>query len=171
MQRPEEARALIAEARKAGATAQADEAEALLLEREQPDAACELYARAAAAGSDSFWTYYRVAAARIPEVTATDDFAQVASWLTRATTLNPASTPAFSMLASVQARLGRLEEGIAAASRAVELDRANVMHHVQLARLLASANRAAEAADAARRAPPYAATPQERTMLEQLAGS
>jgi len=73
MNRPVEARALIAAARQADpASPAADTVEAVLLDREQhADEARNLFAKAAEAGSSSFWTYYRLAIGYVHEPPAT----------------------------------------------------------------------------------------------------
>lgn len=170
MGREEEARELIAIARKAdAATPGADDVEALLADRaQQVDQARGLFARAAAAGSTSYWTYYRLASLRTGPSMSMEDVAAIEPLLERATTLNPQFTPAFSFLADIQARLKHTDGAIVSARHAIELDTANVNHYLQLARILAAASRREDAAQVARQALALATTPQQRTALESF---
>jgi tetratricopeptide (TPR) repeat protein len=172
MNRPAEARALIAASRTADAAAPfADDAEALLLDREQQtEQARELFARAAAAGSTSYWTYYRLASLSASTAMSTDERAALVPWLEQATSLNPQSAAGFAFLADIQASVNRTDAAIAASRRAVDLDKGNVTHHLRLARLLVAATRLDEARAVAREALPLA-TPQQRAMLESVIGS
>lgn len=172
MNRPAEARALIAASRKADATSPfADDAEALLLDREQQtEQARETFARAAAAGSTSYWTYYRLASLRAGPTMSTDDRSAIAPWLERAAALNPRSPIAFAFLADIQASLNRTDAAIVSSRRALELDKTNVTNHLRLVRLLVTASRQDEARAVAREALPLA-TPQQRTALESILGS
>lgn len=172
MNRLAEARALIATSRKADATAPfADDAEALLLDREQQtDQAREMFARAAAAGSTSYWTYFRLASLRAGPTMSTEDRSAIAPWLERATALNPRSPSAFAFLADIQASLNRTDAAIVSARRALELDKTNVTNHLRLVRLLVTASRHDEARTVASEALPLA-TPQQRSALESLLGA
>ncbi len=169
MDRPVEARALVASARKADpASPAADAVEAVLLDQEkQTDEARTLFAKAAEAGSTSFWTYYRMATLRASGPMTPDDQAAIEPWLVRATTLNPRFAPAWAFLADIQGNRQRTDEAIESARRAVELENVNVMHYVRLARLLVSASRADEARAVAKQALPMA-TPQQRQLLESI---
>jgi len=169
MNRPVEARVLLAAARKASPeSGTADSIEALLLEREkQTDQARELMARAAARNTTSYWTYYRLATMHTNGPMTAADQATVEPWLERATTLNPRFGPAWAFLSDIQASRRRTPEAIESARRALDLDRSEISHYLRLTRLLMMADRVDEAKAVAQQAAPLA-TPQQRQTLESL---
>jgi tetratricopeptide (TPR) repeat protein len=168
MNRPVEARALLAEARSADAAlAMSDEVEAMLLDREQKrDEARQAFATAAEHGSTNFWTYYRLASLssqpRMDAAAMTD----LGAKLEKTTTLNPQFGPAFANLANVQMQLQEPDRAVESARHAVALEPNELSHRVLLARILVATNRAADAAAVAREALPLARTDQERAVLQ-----
>ena len=173
MNRPAEARALIAAARQADpASPAADTVEAVLLDREQqPDEARKLFAKAAEAGSSSFWTYYRLATLQAAGRMTPDDQAAIEPWLERAAALNPRFAPAWAFLADIQGNGGQTDAAIESARRAVALDGGNVTHALRLVRLLAAASRSDEARAVAEQALPLADAQQRQLFEAILAGS
>lgn len=173
MRRPAEARALLVESRAAAAgNSDADDVEAVLLDEEQQTAeALAMFEKAAAAGSTSFWTYYRLATLRAGGSFSAAEAPALAPLVERATLLNPLFVPAYSFLANIHTVLRNTDQAVAAARRAVELDAANVSHYVQLARVLAAGNLREEAAAVAQQALPLAGTAQDRNALEVFLSS
>ncbi len=168
MNRPVEARALLAEARSADAAlVMSDDVEALLLDREQKqDEAMQAFAKAAERGSTSFWTYYRLASLSSQPRMDAAAMADLSAKLERTTTLNPQFAPAFANLANVQMQLRHPDQAVEAARRAATLEPNELSHRVLLARLLMATSHAADAAAVAREALPLARTDQERAMLQ-----
>lgn len=173
MGRPVEARALAAAARKADAASPVvDDVEGMLLDREQqPDQAIEAFVRSTTAGSTSYWSYFRLANLRgragIDAASAT----AMAPLLERATALEPAFAPAFSMLATVELVRGQVEPALAAARRAVEVDAGDLQQHLLLVRVLMRAKQMDEARKVAQAAAPLVRTPQDRAAFDTLMGA
>jgi tetratricopeptide (TPR) repeat protein len=170
MGRGVEARALVAEIRASDpAASAADDLEALLLDREQKrDEALVLFTKAAAAGSTSFWTYYRVATAKRVSFADRDAVRTTAGYLERATVLNPDFGPAFSYLATLQLELGDHAHALMTAQRAVTLRPGDVSSRLVAARALVQMGRKDEAAAVATEALQFARDDQERTVVQAL---
>jgi predicted Zn-dependent protease len=170
MDRPIEARTLVAAVRKAEPSSPVvDDIEGMLLDREQqPDLAAEAFARATAAGSTSYWSYYRLANLRGRTGIHAPAAAAIAPLLERATALEPAFAPAFSMLASVELVRGQLEPALAAARRAVSIDAGDLQQHLLLVRVLMRANQTDEALKVAQAAAPLVRTPADRVAFDTL---
>jgi tetratricopeptide (TPR) repeat protein len=168
MNRPVEARALLAAARAADPSlAVSDDVEAILLDREQKrDEALRAFTAAAERGSTNFWTYYRLANLSSQPRMDAAAMGDLAAKLERTTVLNPQFAPAFATLANVQMQLRHTDQAIDAARHAATLEPNDLSHRVLLARILAASNRAADAAAIAREALPLARTDQERTLLQ-----
>jgi tetratricopeptide (TPR) repeat protein len=169
MNRPVEAADLIAALRKTTAgSAAADHVEAMQHDRDQrDDEARVLFAKAAEAGSSSFWTYYRLASLRAAGQMSPADQAAVVPWLERATALNPQFAPAWAFLADVQANQRNVEAAVASAVQAIRLEPGAGNHYVRLARLLASAGQLDDAKTVAQQGLPFT-TGQQRAFLESL---
>jgi tetratricopeptide (TPR) repeat protein len=168
MNRPVEARALIAEARKANPSlAATDDAEAILFEREQrmPEAQAA-YGRATDAGSTNFWSYYRQTTIAPAQGLDAAALKAAADRLERATVLNPYYPFAFSQLAAVRSRLGEHEKAIDAAVKAVGLQPADVWSRITAAQSLGQLSRQTEGLVVAREALRLAATDQERAAAQ-----
>jgi hypothetical protein len=152
MQRPVEARALIDEARKAGGMADAEVADALLLERDDKlDAARDTYLRAVDAGTTDPYAYYRLATLLWRRDADHDTLTRIRALVAKAATLNPRYAAAYDFLASLDDQL-QSGDPPALALRAVSLDPADAHHRLTAARLLGNARRYDEAlkqADAA----------------------
>ena len=168
MSRPDEARALIAQARKADPhSIEADDAEAMLLDREEKrDEALQAYTKAASEHSTNFWVYYRLASLSSGARIEPGRMADLSTRLDRAVALNPSYGPALSFLANLQASQRHLDQAIDLALRAARSEPGELSHRLLLARLLTAANRPRDAADVAREALPLSATAQERSSLQ-----
>jgi tetratricopeptide (TPR) repeat protein len=173
MGRPVEARALIDEGRKADATlAAVDDAEALLLDRErQNEPARAAFAKAAAAGSSSFWTHYRLASLQWQPGLSDEVLAGIRKSLEQSTSLNPNFAEGYAYLANVQMQGRDSTAAVDAARRAAELAPRVVRHRLSLARALASASRVPEAQAVAADALRLARSDQERAALDSLLAS
>ena len=144
-----EARALIAEARKSDANpANTFAAEGLLLEREgKPDEANAAFAKAASLGSTSAYAYHR-AATSMRRTSAPDEatLQQMETHLARATELNPFRAESFAALADVRAGLHQPPaEVIALLTKAVTLDPSDPWIRIMAARALWGLDKLAEA--------------------------
>jgi tetratricopeptide (TPR) repeat protein len=168
--RPAEARALIADARKTEPTAPASfEVEAFLFETEgKTEEARTAYAKAIELGSTHYFAYYRWAAlARRPETDA-EGSARVERALQRAITLNDGFAPAYALLAEVKAQLGRPDDALGLAKRAVSLEPRQARHRLTVAIVLWRLSRREEAEQEARGALGLATTDPDRQAAQQL---
>ena len=137
MRRAVEARAAIDEARKAGGAADAELAEALLLDADdKDDAARAAYARAVDAGSTDPYAHYRLASLLWTRDADRDTLTRVQALLSKATALNVRYAAAYDFLASTNAQLG-IRQPSALALRAVSLEPSVAHHRLTAARLLA----------------------------------
>lgn len=168
MGRPVEAREVAATAIKAdAASAVPDDIDGMVKDYEQNSAgAIEAFAKAAAAGSTNYWTYYRLAALRSNAGLGGEG--ETDALLERATALEPTFAPAYATLAASRINRGEIEPAIGAARRAVELDPGTLSHRTLLVRVLTRATQNEEAIKVAREAMALARTPQERENLEAL---
>jgi tetratricopeptide (TPR) repeat protein len=123
MNRPADARGAIAEAAKADGTLPGPhDTEGQLLEREnKPAEARAAYEQAVAAGSTSFYTYYRLAALTWTPSAGAADYDKIEELSTRATSLNDAYAPAQDLLGNIRLRLRKPGAAVAPATRAIEL--------------------------------------------------
>ena len=153
MRRPDEARALIQEAKAADPAAPgAYEAEGLLADVEGKDEpAAAAYAKATELGSTNFYAWYENARF-IHHAGQPDKLARMEKSLQRAVDLNPEYAAAWSYLADTKLSLGRKDEALGLARRAVSLEPGGSYHHATLARVLAEQSKGAEAVAEAERA-------------------
>jgi tetratricopeptide (TPR) repeat protein len=123
MNRPADARAAIAEATKAEATLPGPhDVEGQLLERERkPDEARAAFEQAVAAGSTSFYTYYRLASLMWTSTAQAADLDKIEELSTRGVALNDAYAPAQDLLANIRLRLRKPGAAIGPATRAIQL--------------------------------------------------
>jgi TPR repeat protein len=154
MRRPDDARRLIDEARKADPnSANSYVAEALLLQREdKQDEANAAFVKAASLGSTSAHVYYR-AAMSMWGSTRPDDatLRQMETYLVRATELNPLSAESFAELAEVRATLKQPAADVAALlAKAVTLDPSDPWIRITAARTLRRLDKLEEARRVAR---------------------
>jgi tetratricopeptide (TPR) repeat protein len=171
MRRPREARALIDEAKATGpALAAGYEAEALLLDGEEADAAAlAAYQKAAELGSSSFYTHYRMAQLlhRTAPPGDKEVFARIAKSLERSVDLNPEYASGHSYLAEVKSYLGDSERALVMARTALALEPGGSYHHSALANVLLDLGKPEEAMEAARRALALADEDWERRNAEK----
>jgi hypothetical protein len=147
MRRPAEARALIAEARKADpASVLASEVEGVLLDGEdnEPEALAA-YTRAAEAGSANFYVHYRRARLLWKNDAPREVQAQRARALEEAVRLNPDHAWSQASLAQVLSEIEPGEKAVAAATRAVSLQPSVPAHRLTLIDALWNASRGEEA--------------------------
>jgi tetratricopeptide (TPR) repeat protein len=138
MQRPIEARAAIAEARKSSPTSpESDLAEALLLssEEKREDARAAI-ARAVASGSTNAHAYYELARLQWTADADAPALAEREKLLTRATALNPNSALSFALLAETRSMQGANNPALELAARAIKLDPTEPDYRLTAARIL-----------------------------------
>ena len=164
MGRPSEARALLAEARKANPPSTlADEVEALLLDKENKDAeALDLFTRAAKAGSANFYVHYRRGSLLWRPGSPKETVTEVAAAYAEAVRLNPDHAWAQTSLARALAEVEPGERAIEAARRSTTLEPGVVAHRLALAQALYSAGKRDEARQEAERSLALAATAEDR---------
>ena len=143
MKQPAEARALLAEARKADPpSVVADEVEAILLDTEdKPKEALDLYTGAAKSGSSNFYVYFREGSLRWQKDSSKEVLAEVAAAYTEAVRLNPDHAWAQNSLARALSDVEPGERAIAAARRAMALEPGVVAHRLALTQALFSAGK------------------------------
>lgn len=170
MRRPVEARAALEDARKADARSAATyETEGILLEADDKrDDARVAYAKAIELGSANFFAYYRLAALRWVPSADSEALTSIRKSLEQSVALNDRFAPALGLLGEVNARLGRPDEALTAATRAVSLDGNSVARRLSLARVFWSLSRPDEAESAARRALEISRTDDERRTVQEL---
>ena len=147
MNRPAEAQAMIAQARKSEAeSAAATTAEALLLDRSgNRDGAKAAYAKAVSQGSTSAYAFYRLAVLSRSGAD-TSGRETVEQHLAKAVELNPNFAAAHASLAEVRAELKRPQTTVVPHMRkAVALEPGNPWHRILAARTLARLDAFAEA--------------------------
>jgi tetratricopeptide (TPR) repeat protein len=136
MGRPVEARAAIAEARKAGPAPESDVAEALLLDAEdKEEPARAAYARAVEAGSTSAYAHYRLASLLWRGDPDRDTLMQIEKLAAKAIALNVRYAWAYALLGEARSALN-VGEPLGQALRAVSLDPAEPEHRLAAARIL-----------------------------------
>jgi hypothetical protein len=141
MGRPAEARAEIEAARKAGGAADAEVADALLLDGERKDeAARAAFTRAVDAGTTDPYAHYRLASLLWTRDADRETLTRLKSLLSKAVTLNIRYAAAYDFLADVQSTLGAPEPS-SLALRAVALEPAVAHHRLTAARVLAAEKR------------------------------
>lgn len=164
MGRPAEARALLAEARKADPPSiLADEVEALLLDKENKDAeALELYTRAAKGGSSNFYVHYRRGSLLFRPDSPKETVTEAAAAYAEAVRLNPDHAWAQTSLARALSQVEPGGRAIAAARRSTSLEPGVVAHRLALAQALFSAGKGDEARQEAERSLALATTVEDR---------
>jgi tetratricopeptide (TPR) repeat protein len=163
MQRPAEARAAIAEARKLNTTHPGSyEAEGLLLDQEdKDDEARGALDRAAQARSTNSWVYYRLASLLWRSDADRALLQTIEGHLAQATALNPRFAHAYSWLAEVRASLG-IGEPAGLAMRAITLEPREAVHRVRAATVFARQQKFDEATAQAKLAISLADSDDER---------
>ena len=146
MERPEEARKAAAEAETLGTADAVAEVAALLADEAGDNQALQAaLERAVMQRGVSWWAPYRLATL-LPTGQGRTSLERVASLLAQATTANPNADGAWGFLGEVLAALGRADEAIAAAEKAIALMPASSRHRVSLARVYLRLGRYAEGA-------------------------
>jgi len=137
MGRPAEARAAIADARKAGDAPDAFVAEALLLDRDQKtEEAKAAYERATAAGTTIEYAYYRLASLLWVANAPPETMQRVEALFSQAITLNVRDAWAYASLGEVRSILGSPGDPMGIVKRALSLEPGEAHHHLRAASVL-----------------------------------
>jgi hypothetical protein len=169
MNRPLEARAAIAEARKADPNAAGSyAAEGFLFDREQkPDEAKAAYAKAAELGSTSAFAHYRLASLTWQPNPSRETLTEIEKHLTRAINLNSRYAAAYAWLGETKAFLGT-GEAIGLIRRAIAIEPREAGHRLRAARVLLRQGKPADAVADAQVALTFAETDAERREAHRL---
>ncbi|HUK34816.1 MAG TPA: hypothetical protein VLV86_12925 [Vicinamibacterales bacterium] len=165
--RPVEARALVAEARKADAASASSydvEGRLLDLEGKRPEAQTA-FEKAEQLQSENFYTYFRLATMTWPEKAASPEMERR---LRRAAALNDTYAPTQSLLAEALVASQHAADALAPATRAVTLEPGGVQPRLSLARVQWALMKRAEARGLARSALALSRTDPERQQAKEL---
>jgi tetratricopeptide (TPR) repeat protein len=171
MNRPAEARALLQQALQVEPdNAQAHESLGLLaLRNRNLDEAARWFAKAAQFDSQSHLAHYYAALLNLQGNAQTDKFDETESNLRRALQLNPSFAPACTMLAMLYASNDdKLEEALALAQKAVQLEPGYIGYRMNLANVLLRMKRVPEAVAVARKALGAAREPGEQAQVNNF---
>lgn len=173
MRRPEEARTLIEEARKADPNAPgAFVAEAIQLDRDdKDDAARPVYLKAAELGTSNAYALYRAAVMQwgVAGRPSPETLRQMETHLARAVELNPFFAAAHASLGEVRAGLGvPVTDAVAPLEKAVQLEPSDPWHRLAAARVLWRYGNVADARKAAEVALKLADDDRARTAAQRL---
>jgi Flp pilus assembly protein TadD len=168
--RATEARALVAEARKAATPPVTSfEVEAMLLDLEgKRDDARSALLKAEELGSANFFVHYRLATLTLPTTVDPPALAAANKRLRRAAELNDVHVPTLSLLANVLAQEGQGAEAVTFAAKAVRLEPGDTQTRLSLARGMWAAGRRDEATGHARAALTLAKSEEERNQVQEL---
>ena len=137
MNRPVEARAAIAEARKAGDAPDTFVADALLLERDQKtEEAKAAYERATAAGTTIEYAYYRLASMLWVADASAETMQRVEDLFSQAIKLNVRDAWAYASLGEVRSIRGSPGDPMGMVRRALSLEPGEAHHHLRAASVL-----------------------------------
>jgi len=137
MGRPVEARAAIAEARKAGDAPDTFFVEALLLDRDgKTEEARAAYERAAAAGTTIEYAYYRLASLLWVANASDETLQRVEDLLSQAIKLNVRDAWAYASLGEVRSMRGSTNDPMGMVRRALSLEPGEAHHHLRAASVL-----------------------------------
>jgi TPR repeat protein len=169
MNRPVEAQAAIAEARKADANAPGSYlAEGLLADRQdKPSEAKAAYTKATELKTTSAFAYYRLASLTFEPNASKETFEAIEKQLLAAVTLNVRYAAAYAWLGEVRAFLGD-KESISLVRRAIQLEPTEPSHRLRAAIVLMRVGRPAEARADAQAALTLADTDFERREAERV---
>ena len=169
MGRPIEARAAIAEARKADPNAAGSYvAEGLLADRDKKtEEAKAAYTKAAELGSTSAYAYYRLASLTWQPNASREVYAEIEKHLTKAIEFNTRYAAAYAWLGETKAFLGT-GESVGLIRRAIAIEPAEASHRLRLAGVLLRQGNPTEAGVEARAALTLADTDQEKREAERL---
>ena len=169
MRRPVEARAAIAEARKADPKAAGTYvAEGILADRDNKvDEAKAAYTKAAELESTNAYAYFRLAQLTWQPNASKETLAAIEQHLTKAVGFNTRFADAYAWLGEVRSYLGN-PDGIGLIRRAITLDPTEARYRLRAASVLMSQGKAAEARADAQAALSLAETDQERNEAQRL---
>jgi len=137
MNRPVEARAAIAEARKAGDAPDTFVADALLLEREgKTEEAKAAYERATAAGTTIEYAYYRLGSLLWVPDSSPETLQRVEELFGKAINLNNRDAWAYASIGEVRAQRGSEGDPMGMVRRALSLEPGEAYHHLRAASVL-----------------------------------
>ncbi len=171
MRRPAEARALLEEAmRLAPELAAPRESMGLLeLQEGQRDEATKWFSEAVQLDSRNFLAYYYTAFLSSQGVLGPERMAATEKNLKKAIELNPNFAPAYTVLAQLYVVRGEhLDEAMAAARKAVQLEPGNLSHHLSVANVLMRMERIADAQTLVERVLAAAKKLEDRMEAEQF---
>ena len=170
MDRPVEASAAIAEARKADPNdPESYVAEAILLESEKKrDEARAAFSSAVEHGSSNAFAHYRLASLSWKPNPDRETLQQIEKALARSVALNTQYAPAYAFLAEVRSSLNADPEALGLAKRAISLEPAESSHHLTAARVLWRQRQFDEARKEATTAMSLAETDRERQLAQDL---
>jgi len=168
MNRLDDARALIAESRKAdAANVGSYDVEALLFDRNSQGAEARVaYAKAVELNSQSFYSHYRAASSDAE--TAGPAAAGLEKQVRRAVALNEAYSPSHALLANILLTSNQATGALEPAVTAVRLDQRDAFSRLTLARVYWSLARQAEAMGVARSGLSLARSDQQRAAAKEL---
>ena len=169
MRRPVEARAAIAEARKADPkVAGSYVAEGILADQDnKPEEAKAAYTKAAELESTNAYAYFRLAQLTSQPNASKETLAAIEQHLTKAVGFNTRFADAYAWLGEVRSYLGN-PDGIALIRRAITLDPTEARYRLRAASVLMRQGKAAEARADAQAALSLAETDQERNEAQRL---
>ena len=137
MNRPAEARAAIAEARKAGDAPDTFVAEAMLLEREgKRDEAKGAYEHAIAGATTIEYAYYRLASLLWVPDASPETLQRVEELLGKAINMNTRDAWAYASLGEVRSQRGNADDPMGVVRRALALEPGEAHHHLRAATVL-----------------------------------
>ncbi len=169
MNRPVEARAAIAEARKADPNAAGSyAAEGVLFDREEKrDEAKAAYAKAAELGSTSAYAHYRLASLTWQPSPSRETLAEIEKHLAKAVSLNSRYAAAYTWLGETRAALGT-GDPMGLIRRAISIEPREAHHRLRAARVLIRQGKPAEARPDAEAALAFAETDADRREAQEL---
>jgi tetratricopeptide (TPR) repeat protein len=170
MDRPVEARAAIAAARKADANAASTyTAEALILDRENKDAdAKAAYAKAVELGTSSAYAHYRLAMMTWQPRPSSETLKEIDGLLSKAIERNTRYAAAYAWLGEIRAATGAPDVGLGFIRRAITLEPRHSTHRLRAANILLDQNKPHEARADAQAALALADDDRERREAQQL---
>jgi tetratricopeptide (TPR) repeat protein len=170
MNRPVDARALIAEGRKTAMPAVAGfEAEAMLLDREgKRDDALAAFLKAEELRSENFFVHYRLATLTFPATPTAESLAPLETRLRRAVELNDAYSASLGLLANILVTRNQAEAALVFAKRAATLEPGDAPARAAFARALWAGGQRPEAMGHARAALSLAQDDAQRRQVQEL---
>jgi tetratricopeptide (TPR) repeat protein len=139
--------------------------------QDKPDEAQQAFERALERESDSFFTYYRLAALRARQPLDAAGLADLMTLLDRSLALNGDFGPSLAFASSIAERQNRLDRAFDFAQRAVRADPVDMRYRAAAARLLAKMSRPDEARRVALDAMKYVDNGRDRAELQAVLDS